>query len=200
MPFLPATLLLTALAMVVFTTVPLRLAAGVGLLAAGFLIGMLANRGGLFPEPGWIGVVVIGAAAASFHPGRGRHIAACAAGVLAFNLMPLLTLQGAPQWSAFVAVVAVLALAIHASRRHAGFSSPALHAEAMVLVLVIAVIVASAPEIASGWQAATALNASAINRPGADASVVIPVQLTLLCATPLLLGGFYSWWRRHRAC
>lgn len=107
----------------------------------------------------------------------------------AFWLTGLLA-GGFPHWLALPMTVMLPALAMQLARRRRGFYTARLGDEALVIVLLAALLLALAPEISRGWLASAPPAASAA-QPG-EAAAGMELWLPLLVAlASLLLGALY---------
>ena len=179
---------LGSVAMATFAVGPRNLAA----LAIGFAAASLAVRPSNLPDPAWVGGIVAGIAAAAVLRPRYAALFAATAGILAGIWMPMLEVAGVPlAAAALIAAAAPLCSALFS--RDSRFAPLVVREEALLFVLVIAVVVAVAPGVAAGWQSATALNLQQ-KEVGAQ---VVPAWTLLLTLGAAAAGGLYTVWMRR---
>jgi hypothetical protein len=161
-------------------------------LAIGFALLAAFLRGSRTVDAAWLaGLVAVVAAWQLVHP-RQQLIVHAAAGALAAAWATLLTLEGLPSPLALV-VAALVPVVSHAfARRSPGFADPVVHEEAMVGLFLLALIVAAAPAVAQGWQAALALNLTDKSTP----TPLLPVWTMSLIGGSMAVGGMWTLWRR----
>lgn len=180
---------LGAVAMATFAVRPRSLVA----LAFGFGAAALVVRPDALPDPAAVGGAIVAVAATALLRPRYADLIAASAGVLAAIWMSMLEAVGAPLIAAILIAVAPVICSAFFTRRDLKFAPLDLREEALLLVLVFAVVVALAPGVAAGWQSATALNLEQ-KEVGAQ---VVPAWTLLFTLGAAAAGGLYSVWMRR---
>lgn len=160
-------------------------------MAAGFLLSALLTMRHVPGVPAAAGLTM---AVAIFVLARPQSVLlpALAAGVLSGVIMSMLRAEGVPLLAAAAAGLSFPAMSAWLSRRQSSFAPETLRGEAALLVLVLAAIVAAAPTVANGWQAAVSLN---ILDPAAR-RMAVPNWTVGLAGLALAVSGLFRWWRR----
>jgi hypothetical protein len=117
-----------------------------------------------------------------------------AAGVLAGVWTGVLQNQGLPLGVAALVAGALPIVSATLRIRRPGFAPAALRDEALLFMVILGVVAASAPGITEGWRAATNLNAQ-----GGDtaAEIAIPMWTLGIASAALVSGGLFSMWSRR---
>ncbi|HWK49851.1 MAG TPA: hypothetical protein VNR40_08175 [Steroidobacter sp.] len=197
--FVAAATLLCLLAMTVFAATARLDGRYIAALIIGLGSGGVLDYLGLQAAPTGIAGVVIGAVGVHLWTRFGTLALSVGLGVLTAQLHELLALEGFDAVTAILAALFVLSALLWTVHKYPNLAPPALHLEAVLLVVVVAVFVGAAPAIVTGWHAATALNVSAAGAATATDSLST-VLLIPICLAPLLLGALYSLWGRRRRC
>jgi len=183
--------LVCAAASVVFAaTGPLPRGRREAAIAVGFgLMLLIAFRS--VPELTWVaGAIALVAAVVLARPAAAL-LAALGAGASAAMWVALLRLQGTPFVAAALVAATPVAVSAWLADRQLAFAPPALREEALMIVLASALVLAAAPELAAGWQSATALNVT-----GEPVHQVIPGWALSVALASATLGGVYRLWVR----
>lgn len=191
--------LLLLMALVVFATAaPLRVRPVLAM-SAGAAAGFALAHFGWIGEAMSIGCIVI--AVVCLHLWTRWHEAALAVGIglLVACCQAWLVGHGVGAWLAAVSALLAGMAIVLVCRRHTYAAPGTMQTEAMLLLLVLAVFVAAAPEVTAGWQSAVALNASAIES-SAEASLPDLKFPLLLCAVAIAAGAGHSIWERCKRC
>jgi hypothetical protein len=167
-------------------------------LAAGLGAGSLLALAGRPVGPAEIGCIVIAVVSVHLWTRLGALALPLGVGILAVHWPMLLVVQGAPAPFAVAAVIAATLTLLWIAQRNPQLTSATLQTEATLLVLVMALLVASAPTVAAGWRSAAALNGSTTTAPASAAPQAEGLSLLAICLAPMLLGALYSMWRRSR--
>jgi hypothetical protein len=167
-------------------------------LATGTCIGLLLALAGRSVGPAEIGCVVIAVVSVHLWTRLSALALPLGAGILAVHWPMLLVVQGVPGPLALVAAMVVMSALLWIVRRNPQLTSATLQTEALLLVFVMALLVASAPTVAAGWSSAAALNARSAMTPVVSATQAAGLSLLAICLAPMLLGALYSMWRRSR--
>ncbi len=164
-----------------------------GVFLAGFLLGALVLGTSRFPDPSWTATAAAVAAALTLWKPAWSEVTVVCGGVLAGLWISVLQLQGLPFAPALFVAAVLPAVAAFLAARRAGFATPRLREEALVIVIGLGLALAMAPEVAAGWQSALELKAIPLDaeRPGGAVWIFL---FGGLCA---LFGGLYSLWRRR---
>lgn len=117
-----------------------------------------------------------------------------ASGVLSGFGVPILQAQGVAVVPAFLMALGLPLLAILLALRRPMFAPLPLFEDALLMVLALGLIVAAAPAVASGWQAARVMNLEY----EAAAEETLAAWVPALGVLALLLGGGHALWWRHR--
>jgi len=159
----------------------------------GFLIGISALGADRFPQPGWTATVVAAVGALVLWKPAWSGLAALCGGVLAALWISILQLQGLPSALALIVGIGLPALSAILSARRPGFATQTLREESLVILIVLGLAIAMAPEIAAGWRSAIELKAVPLGaeQPTGAAWVL------LVGGACVVLGGAYSFWRRR---
>lgn len=168
---------------------PLRLAALV--VAFATTAALLAWRGGV--DITALAFCLAAASSASFLRPRWSMLPPIAGGAAAAAWISILRAQGLPWLPAALGATALLAGAIGLSKRRAGFMPDELRDEALVLVGVFALLLATGPDVVTGWRSGLALTAEPLAGPTSGAGPWL-AALVLGC---VLLGGAYAAWKRR---
>lgn len=110
-----------------------------------------------------------------------------------------LMVQGVPSLVATVAAVAMLAALILKVRPQLVDTSLVLHTEALILVLMMAIAIATVPAIADGWHTARALNVASVE-PQVASSRHVATLLIVILLMPAALGVAWGLWRANPRC
>lgn len=184
--------MLCSLASVAFVTVHTR-ARGQVAFALGFVLTAISVDPNRLPDPVWVGsVVALLGAVGLVRPGWAALVAA-GGGVLAGIWVSMLRVEGLPLHVAAVVAATPPALAAFFSRRTPGFAPAALREEALLVMLVLGIGVATAPGVAAGWQSAVTLNFQQKD----VASQAVPAWTLLLTLGAATVGGLYTAWMRR---
>ena len=118
------------------------------------------------------------------------------AAVLAGMWIPVIASVRVPIVMAFIVAAAVPLTAAWLRRTDPAFAPASMCEEALLLVLAIGVVVAAAPTIADGWQAAANLK---LQGPAAESAsnMALPMWAVTTACAALLCGGLYSLWSRR---
>ena len=189
--------MLCALGSVVFATATASIDAGLGratswiALGAGFGLTIWLGSDRTI-DASWIGgIVVLVAAWQLGRPGRALAMIG-AAGALAGLWALLLQAIGLPGFLAVPGAAFAPIVSAYLSMRISRFAPDLLREEAMLAVLILALVVGMAPTVSQGWQSALALN---MTEKG-GASTPVPLWMLSLVGASMTLGGLYSLWRR----
>jgi hypothetical protein len=162
----------------------------------GLLIGFGAAtalfRGGLLPEPGWVGGLVAMVAGLALYRPRWAFAGSLCGGFLAGLLGALMQFLGLGLAPSLALAAVVPAVSLWFARKP-GFAPLAIREEALVLMLALGFGAAVVPAVVEGWRSAAALNTTVRN----GAQLAIPVWALALSGASMLLGGAWSVWR-HR--
>jgi hypothetical protein len=159
-------------------------ASALGFPVAGALAGALVALFGWTVGAGTLASVVITLALLAIARPRYASIVRFGAALLAMQIAGHLSIAGIPMLLALPIGVVLALLPAWLQARSATFAPARMHEEALLIVLALAVVLGAAPEIESGWRAATALNASAASDP--DASPIPTWALGALGAAVLI--------------
>lgn len=197
---LAAALLLCLLAMTVFAASVRLGRRSLLALAVGSAAAVLLSYIGLPPDPAGIAAVVIGVVSVHLWTRFSALALPTGLAVLSVSLHGLLLDQGLPGVAVAIAALLVPGTLLWTTHKHPGLANPALHLEAMVLILVLAVVLGAAPAVVTGWHSAIALNASMTSTAPASSDLQPSSWLIPICLAPLLFGALYSLWGRRRRC
>lgn len=161
-------------------------------LLAGFGAAAALFRGGLLPEPGWLGGLVVIAAGLELYRPRWAFAGSLCGGFLAGLLGALMQFLGLGPAPSLALAAAVPAVCLWFARRP-GFAPLPVREEALVLMLVLGCGAAVVPGVVDGWRSAAALNSAVRN----GAQLAVPTWALALSGASILLGGAWSVWR-HR--
>ena len=163
-------------------------------LGLGFLISIVALGTDRILDPSLIGLVVAVIAAVQLaRPGMEVLTSACA-GALAGLWFSLLQLQDVPLVGALVLAVVVPGVSVFMASRRSGFAPLALGEEALLWVIVLALIVAMGPGFFSGWESAGVINLDYEAGMGTEMATWVLV----VTGGSVVAGGVYSLvWRRR---
>jgi hypothetical protein len=143
-------------------------------------------------DASWIGgLAAILAAWQLFRPGSPLVMLA-AAGALAALWGALLQVWGVPRLLAVPIAAVVPVVSAVLATRLPSFAPPLLREDAMLAILVLAVMVGVAPTITEGWRSAQVLNTT----DPTGASSPLPIWMMSFAGASLALGGLWSLWRR----
>ncbi len=144
------------------------------------------------PDPACIGfVAALGAAHRLAWPQK-TILVACVGGLLAGVCASLIRLEGVPLGPAAAPVAALAGLSGYLAMTRAVFAPAPLREEAAIALLLIALVVAVAPGVVTGWSAAQALNL-----PDRNASApMVPSWVMAIGGGAMFLGGAHGLWRR----
>jgi signal transduction histidine kinase len=197
---LAATLSLDLLALAVFmTAMPRRARAWTSMIGAAVASGTLAVFGWL-GDAASVGAIVIAFVSLHLWTRCGEFAAACGTGLLIGCTVGALMRFGVEAGPATLGALTIAAVIFAMARHWVEDASPTLQIEAMLLLLIFAVLVAAAPEVAAGWHSAVALNAAqGIDPPRADVSADLKA-LFLLCGVALVGGAGYAIRERRKRC
>lgn len=161
---------------------------------AGFTVATVIASPQRLPDPVWAGVISAGAAVAILFRPRLAILAAAWGGALGGMLTALLEVQGLHPIAAIAATALLALVTIGLSRMRPAFAPDALRDEALLVVSVLGLVVAIAPGVIDGWQAAANLT---IESATPDPVRPIPVWTLALVGAATLLGAMYSLWSRR---
>jgi hypothetical protein len=153
--------------------------------ALGAVAGALVVLFGWTASPIALAGFVIALAVLELTQHRFASIARVGAALLAMQVCGHLALSGVPTFVALPIGAALALLPTWLQRRSASFAPARMHEEALLIVLVLGVVLAAAPEIESGWRSATALNANAV---GGGEAAPIPMWALGALGAALLIG------------
>ncbi len=190
-PFFHLLWLLSGLGSVVFASMALGIR-GMVLLAAGFALESAAARYTGVPDPIWVGTLTVILAGWALARRKGMVIAPFAGGVLAAVLGTAMHAEGVAALPAYFLAALPALIAMWLAMRQPNFVSATLHEEALLLILILALITAAAPGITAGWTSALALNL----RDNESLRPMMPGWVIGLGCTALALGGVFTVWRR----
>jgi|GEM_PF-1693066 len=165
----------------------------VALGAAGFLAGPLLFRGSVALSAAYLGVLVVCLAVIQLLRPQTWMAAALGAGLIAAQAGAMLASEGLPVMLAVLMTAVLLAVPISLSVRQPRFAPSVIREEALLIVLVLGIVVAAAPEVASGWASAVALNSGTPGRAGSS----IPAWALLALGVAAALGGVSRFWRQR---
>jgi hypothetical protein len=77
------------------------------------------------------------------------------------------------------------------------FAPPALREESLLFLLVFALIVAAAPAVTGGWEAAGNLKLQSSADAAAAGALAVPLWAVILSGAALVSGGAYAMWSRR---
>jgi hypothetical protein len=160
-------------------------------LAAGFIAAALIVRPDRTPDLVWAGSVVAAVAALELLRPRTGLLAAACGGAAAGISVSLFQLEGVVLPLALLLAalpMAVSAVLVDLSPR---FAPPRLRDEALLIVLLLAVLVAAAPGVTGGWQSATMLNLGE-----KQARMAVPGWALAVGAISIVAGGLHRIWVR----
>ena len=145
-------------------------------------------------NPVWVGIgVAIAAGLQLARPGF-FPVAAITSGALAGCWVPLLRAQQVGRVPAILLAVGVPSVSMLLTLRRPMFAPLSVLEDAVLLIVVLGLVVAAAPQVMEGWQSAGIMNLEYETSTSATAA---PWVLYLASAS-LVLGGCYSlWWRRR---
>jgi hypothetical protein len=196
-PLLHALAMLCALASAVFATsfgiAPRGLARVSGAAAAAGLFALTAwALSSRTVDALWLGGLV--ALTAAWHLADPHRVFAslAVAGCLAAAWAAVLSAIGAPRMIAFPGAALVPVVSASLSSRRPSFAPPLLREEALLILLLFAVIVSMGPTVLRGWQSALALNVT--DERGGVA--MVPAWTVAFVLLSVITGGFWSLWRR----
>jgi hypothetical protein len=197
---LAATLILDLLALAVFmTAMPRRARDWASMVGAAAVSGALAAYGWI-GDAASVGAFVIVLVSLHLWTRWGGFAAACGSGWLIGCTLGALMQFGIGASAATLGALATAAVIVAMSRRRMDSASPTLQVEAMLLLLIFAVLVAAAPDVSAGWYSAVALNAAqGTEPPRADVSADLK-SLFSLCGAALACGAGYTIWERRKRC
>jgi hypothetical protein len=200
MPSLSAALILDLLALAVFVTaMSWRARDWALLLGAAVVSGTLAVYGWI-GDAASVGAFVIAFVSLHLWTRWSDFAAAGGAGWLIGCTLGALMQFGVAASAAAFGALTIAAAIFAVSRHRVEEASPTLQLEALLLLLIFAVLVAAAPEVSAGWRSAVALNAAqGIDPPRADVSADLK-SLFLLCGAALAGGAGYAMWERRKRC
>lgn len=197
--FFPLSLLLGWMAAAVFASRCTRGWRDAGLLALGYAVGLGVVVAGWAFDAVAIGVAVIGMVAVHFLWPRLGALILVAGGLLAAGVSGLLRDQGVPLMLGATGAALVVVAAARLARQGSMFVSADLQDEAMLFLLVLALVTASLPSISAGWHSAAALNVLPATSDAALHWTAMP-WVFMLCGVALTAGAGYSIWKRRRSC
>lgn len=143
-------------------------------------------------DASWIGgLVAILVAWQLLRPGR-PFLALAAAGALAALWASLLQVLGVPRLLAVPLAAIAPIVSASLARRRPAFAPLLLREEAMLTILILALVVGMAPTVSQGWRSALALNVTGKSGP----SALVPIWMMSLVGASMALGGLWSLWRR----
>jgi hypothetical protein len=185
--------ILCALAVTAFAALEPGRARAALVFAAALAAAAAAIGAGRVPDPVWAAsFAAAGAGLALWKPRWSLGAVACG-GVTAAIWASVLQAQGLTAPPAYALVVSLAVTCNLLAARRPGFAPPPLREEALVLVTVLAVMLAAAPAIGEGWNAAMELRPVPLARPAVDSAF----WAWGLAAGAALIGGLYSMWRRR---
>lgn len=162
-------------------------------LTLGFAAAAVLIRPERLPNPVWTGgLVALAAILQLVRPGV-RPLTAASGGALAGLWSSILRMQGLPPAPALILAAALPAISAILTARRPAFAPVTLREEALVVVLLLGLAVAMAPEVSAGWRSALALNLEEKNSVGQ----IVPAWVLFLSAVSAALGGLYSLWTRR---
>ncbi len=137
---------------------------------------------------------IAGANAAAFLRPRWSWLPPVAGGAAAAGWISVLQAQGLPWLPAALAAAALLAVTVAVAKRRAGFLPDEMRDEALLVVGVFALLLATYPDVVEGWRSGLALMAEPLGAaPGSGVGPWL-VAVVLAC---VLLGGAYTAWKRR---
>jgi hypothetical protein len=136
---------------------------------------------------------IAAAHAAAFLRPRWSWVPPIAGGIAAAGWLSVLRAQGLPWLPAALAAAALLVVTIGLVKRRPAFMSDEVRDEALVLVGVSALLLATGPTIVDGWRSGLALTAEPLAAPSSSVGPWLGV-LVLGCVA---LGGVYTAWKRR---
>lgn len=156
---------------------------------------VLFVAGGLWlePTPTRVGVIVILAAGVLLKWPRLGGLATGVAGLMAGLWGSILTTQGLPVVPAWLLAASLPSVTAFLSARHPGFAPTALREEALLMVGVLGLVVATGLAISAGWGSAAALNLN----PAGGVREVAGVWVMVLSGVSVTFGGWHSLRRRR---
>jgi hypothetical protein len=167
---------------------------GLALAASGFGIAAWWTGFERIVSPGFVGLFLVAVAGlhltrSGFHP-----LAAFASGCASGVWVPVLRVQGMDVWPALALALAVPVAAIVLTLRHPMFVPLPIYEEALLVVGLLGLVLASGPQIADGWRSAGTMNLRSEGREVAEAARWVVV----VGVSALISGGCFSlWWRRR---
>ena len=145
-------------------------------------------------NPVWVGILVSVAAGLQLARPGFFPLAAITSGALAGCWIPLLRAQQVPVIPAIVLAAGVPAVSMLLTLRRPMFAPLSVFEDSVLLIVVLGLVVAAAPQVMEGWRLAGIMNLDYETNANPTAA---PWVLFLGCAS-LVLGGCYSlWWRRR---
>lgn len=145
------------------------------------------------PDPAWIGgLAAIGAAHRLAWPARSAVIATVG-GVLTASWGALMHIEGLPPAAAIVAAAALAGVTGYLAVARPVFAPAVLREEALMALLLIAIVVAIAPGVITGWSAAQTLNLPDRN----TSAPMVPSWVVAVGGGAVFLGGVHRLWSRR---
>ena len=191
---LHALAILCGLGVAVFASLPCRHdAVGGAVFAVVFVVSAVLLGEVRAIEPVAIALAIAVPAGLLLWQPRYALAAVCGGGLAAGLWLMLLRLQGLPLLLAVLIVVAVAATSFIARRRLAHFAPAHLLEEALLILCLLGVVLAAAPAVDAGWQAARQLTATPVSS-APEFAAPWAVGLAVAC---LVGGGVFAIWRRR---
>lgn len=177
---------------VVFAAASIRGWWSAGFAAAGVLLGIASATPRDALDPAWIAALAALVAMLALAWPRHWILTSLSAGALAGIWSTLFQAQGLPLAAALIVAAAVVALSAWLAARRPAFAPSLLRDEALLVVFVLAVAVAMAPEVLDGWRAALNLAVDA-----RSAGQGVPAWTLALSLVSFAFGGLYTLWSRR---
>lgn len=188
--------MLCALGSAVFATATTSVTTGVRhapswmALAAGFGLTTWIESDRALDASWTAGLIGLAAAWQLLRPGRAIVMIA-ASGALAALWASILQAAGVPGLLAVPGAAAVPIVSAYCSARRSRFAPPHLREEALLVIVILAVVAGAAPTVSRGWQSALALSLTVENP-----SALVPTWTMSFVGLSMALGGVWSLWRR----
>ena len=136
---------------------------------------------------------IAAAHAAAFLQPRWWLLPPIGGGIAAAGWVSILRAQGLPWLPAALAAAALLVATISLVRRRPAFMSEDVRDEALILVGVSALALATGPDIVDGWRSGLTLMAEPLAASGSS----VGPWLGALVGASVVLGGAYTAWKRR---